>query len=316
MVEQGEDAVREEQGGRGDAGVDQQEEGGDDLVVAQPAVRQQRRDQVVGGLGTAPGDQVLGVLHDAGQPFGDPAAVAVREVPDPPADPVLVGRVDPDQLADHGRTQRVGELTQQIDLFALGEVREKGAGALLHEGAQRGHPAGGEGAGERAASPGVLVAVEERQMPQQVRDVLRGEALHALGQQLGLRVRHVGAAGDGATVPDQARLGERGPDVLEAGQQPHRGVQTRQDRMADVGAGTQVGVAADGVLDEFGGEVQGVGHDGGLSAGGRRLAACGKPASARFHRGFNGADEALPPMVSRPERLLGSCLRPREPSGP
>jgi hypothetical protein len=106
-----------------------------------------------------------------------------------------------------------------------------------------------------------------RTLAEKVARVLGRQAPGALGQQLGLRIGQVGAA-DRRAAPDQACLGERGLHLLVPGHQPYGGGQARQDDVTEAGAGAEAGTGADGVLDEFRGEVHG-GQGNGLFVGGK-----------------------------------------------
>ncbi|MGW7448892.1 AfsR/SARP family transcriptional regulator [Kitasatospora sp. NPDC054795] len=272
VVEQGEQAVGEEQGGRGDAGVDQQDDDRDQVVLVQrllalAGVVHQGGDEVLGALGTAAGDQFPDVVDDADQALDHPAAVAVREVADPVADPGPVGLLDADQLADQVGGQRVGELAQEVGRFVPGgEAGQQLVGGALDEAAQGGDPAGGEGAGQRRAAAGVLPAVEQREVAGEVLCVLGGEAVEGGGRQFVLRVGFgAGRGGDARAVPDQPRFGERGLDVGVAGDQPDRGVQAGQDDLGQFALSAEPGVGAGGVLDVLGGEPDGGGGHAGCS---------------------------------------------------
>src|ERR1044072_7005354 len=165
-----EGGVGQEERGRGDPGVDEQEDDADQLVLRErdlvvAAALEEGGDQVLGGLGPGGGGQLLGVLDEADERFTRPAAVTEGEVPHPGAHLVAVTLLHADQLADDLGGQGVGEGAQEVrtavlpGLFpALGHETVRGP---LDEGAQGRDAAGGERAGQRGAAAGVLLAVEE-----------------------------------------------------------------------------------------------------------------------------------------------------------
>ncbi|MGW7668689.1 MULTISPECIES: hypothetical protein [unclassified Streptomyces] len=266
-VEEGEDRMGQEEGGGCDAGADEQEDHRDQFVLGErltavAALLDQCGDQVVGGLGPAPGDQFPDVVDDADQPVHRPAAVAVREVVDPGAHAVPVGGVDADELADDDGGQGVGELAQQVRLVLAREGGQQVLGHPFHERAQRRDPAGGERPGERDAQSGVLFAVEQGQMPGDVLGVIGGEAGEGRLQQFRLRVGAAGPAGDLGAVPDQPGLGQCGLDVGMARDEPDRGLQTREHHLREPLLGAELRVGAHGVLDEFGSQVDRAGSGG------------------------------------------------------
>ncbi len=150
------------------AGIEQQDAGRDQLVLAQPLAHlvalDQSADQIRAGLGAPLGDHTaqIGAELDHGGigarllGLGGAGLVELDDLARPVAHRLPVVRRHAQHLADHRDRQRLGELRDEIEAVTRRQTIEAVGDDRLHPVAQILDPLRREGAADHAAQPGVV----------------------------------------------------------------------------------------------------------------------------------------------------------------
>ena len=221
VAEQGQHPVADQVHGGLEAGHEQQGDGAEQLGVGEPVAlglgRDQGAEQVGAGVAPALLDQVGEVpeqLHAGGHALHEGGLVEVvveqaGRARGPALEALPVGHRHAQQLADHHRRQRVGQVGQHVELAVapLHHRVEQLVDQPLDAGLEAVDGARGERLADQAPQPGVVGRVEEHH---QVRPGLAHRAL----------LRQVDALAQPGRVGAEPRVAQHGGGVVVAGEHP------------------------------------------------------------------------------------------------